>query len=199
MNQTPETRMSLLRRVTDTSDRAAWEEFAEIYEPLVYRLARRRGLQDADAREVTQEAMVAVAGAIERWEPSAGPGSFRSWLFQIARNLAINFLVKQQRQSRGAGGTDMLRLLDEQPAPSPSDTAIFDDEYRRQLFRSAAEKVKPAFQAKTWDAFWRTCVNGETIADVASDLQMSIGSVYAARSRITAKLNAHVHELAADE
>ena len=196
MNQPPDTRMSLLHRVRDSGDREAWEEFVEIYEPLVYRLGRRCGLQDADAREITQEAMVAVAGAIDRWEPTAGRGSFRSWLRRIARNLAINFLAKQGRQSPAVGGTEMLRWLDQQPAPSSG--AIFDEEYRRQLFRRAAEKTQSAFEPKTWQAFWRTCVDGETVAEVARDLDMPVGSVYAARSRVTARLNDHVRKLEAN-
>ena len=53
----------------------------EIYEPLVYQLARQRGLQDADARELAQEVFVAVTSAIERWQPdpserSSERGSF---------------------------------------------------------------------------------------------------------------------------
>jgi RNA polymerase sigma factor (sigma-70 family) len=197
MNDAPETRLSLLQRVRDAGDRDAWEEFVTIYEPLIYRLARRRGLQDADAREVSQEVLLAVAGAIGRWEPTAGRGSFRGWLFRIARNAAINFLIKQQRHPRGSGDTFFLQLLDEQPGPAPDETAVFQDEYRRQLFRRAADIVQVNFQEKTWAAFWRTSVEGEPIKQVAADLQLSVGSVYAARSRVTAKINEEVRRLEA--
>ena len=195
MNDSPETRMSLLYRVRDGRNDEAWEEFVGIYEPLVYRLARRRGLQDADAREVSQDVLVAVAGAIDRWEPTSGVGSFRAWLFRIARNLVINFLVAQQRRPTATGDTNMLQLLDEQWTPSSDDSSLFDDELRRQLFRSAAQNVRPSFQVPTWEAFFRTCVGGEAIESVAKDLGLSVGSVYAARSRIIARLGKEVRRL----
>ena len=118
MAESPRTRPSLLIRLRDPQDERAWAEFLEIYTPLVYRLARQKGLQDADAADLTQEVFRAVAAAIDRWDPDPARGSFRGWLFRIARNLFINALAAQQRQPRGTGDTDFNRLLAEQPAPA---------------------------------------------------------------------------------
>ena len=80
MTSTPTTRASLLLRLRDSDDHAAWVEFVALYEPVIYRLLRRHGLQDADAREVMQELLVAVSGSIGRWDPARERGSFRGWL-----------------------------------------------------------------------------------------------------------------------
>ena len=72
----PETRPSLLIRLRDTRDDQAWAEFTAIYEPVIYRMSKTRGLQDADAREVVQEVLMSVATAMERFDVSAA-GSFR--------------------------------------------------------------------------------------------------------------------------
>jgi RNA polymerase sigma-70 factor (ECF subfamily) len=66
MDEPPGTRHSLILRLRDPADADAWHEFVTLYEPLVYRLARRKGLQDADARDVCQEVFRAVARAAER-------------------------------------------------------------------------------------------------------------------------------------
>ena len=187
MLDTPETRASLLVRVRDHRDAAAWAEFLAIYEPLVFRLMRRQGIQDADARELTQDVLVAIAKAIERWDPDPARGSFRAWLFRIARNLMINFLSRQKAYHRGSGHSDMQRLLEQQPSTG-EESALYDLECRRQLFHWAADRVRAEFTENTWQAFWRTCVSGESITDVAIDLRMSAGAIYVARSRVMARL-----------
>ena len=80
MTDSPETRHSLLARLHGERDEQAWREFVAIYQPLIYRLIRGRGLQDADARELTQDALVAVARAIERGTADFTGGSFRGWI-----------------------------------------------------------------------------------------------------------------------
>jgi RNA polymerase sigma-70 factor (ECF subfamily) len=87
----------------DPQDGRAWGEFVEIYEPVVYRLARREGLQDADARDLTQQVLMAVAGRVERWDPDRSKGSFRAWLYRVARNLTVNLMINRRRHPPGTG------------------------------------------------------------------------------------------------
>jgi RNA polymerase sigma factor (sigma-70 family) len=89
LNSDPPTRPSLLVRIRDARDEEAWSEFTAVYEPVIYRMTQRRGLQDADAREVVQEVLMSVAKAIDRFDLEAG-GSFRGWLSRITRNAAMD-------------------------------------------------------------------------------------------------------------
>ena len=188
MHEAPKTRPSLLLRMRDREDVQAWNEFSEIYEPLVYRLARKNGFQDADAHELTQDVLLAVSSSIDRWDADPSRGSFRGWLFRVARNLMVNLLIKQRRHPQGVGDTDFQQLLVEQPDPESLETAEFDHEYRRQAFGWAAERIEGEFQQRTWSAFWKTCVEGKDVADTARELEMSTGAVYVARSRVMARL-----------
>ena len=90
MTDSPETRDSLLLRICDSQDRDAWFEFVSIYRPLIYRVGRRHGLQDADAQNLTQEVLQKVQRQAERWEAGQIRGSFRRWLATVARNAAID-------------------------------------------------------------------------------------------------------------
>ena len=161
---------------------------------MVLRLARRRGLQEADAHEVTQDVLLAVAGAIERWETDPRRGSFRAWLGTIARNATVNFLIKQGRHPRGSGDSDVHEMLLEQPAPEGELSALFDVETKRQSFRWAAEQVRDEFREATWRAFWMTSVEDVSVIDVARDLKITVGSVYVARSRVMKRLREKVEE-----
>jgi RNA polymerase sigma-70 factor (ECF subfamily) len=193
MDEPLATRGSLIVKLRDPADTTAWREFVAIYEPLVYRLARRKGLQDADAHDLCQEVFRAVAGAVDRWDPARG--SFRGWLSRIARNLLINFLTRHQFQLRGSGATSVQELLEAQPAVDPSATALFEAEYRSQLFHRAAGEVRGQFTPPTWQAFWQTAVEDRPPDEVASELRLSVGAVYVARSRVLARLRRRIEQL----
>ncbi|MDZ4779007.1 MAG: sigma-70 family RNA polymerase sigma factor [Planctomycetia bacterium] len=193
MHDLPDTRLSLLARLQDRGDRLAWDEFVRVYEPAMYRLARQRGLQDADARDLTQDVLGAVSGAIHRWTPGETPGGFRAWLYTIARNLTVNALTRGGRH-RGAGDTAVFDILQATP-DDRAEATQFSIEYRRQAFAQAAEAVRDEVRTSTWQAFWMTAVEGMEIAAVAAKLNVSVGVVYAARSRVLARLREKVEQL----
>jgi RNA polymerase sigma factor (sigma-70 family) len=196
----PPTRASLLVRLKAPRDERAWGEFVGIYEPLIHRLARARGLQEADADDLAQEVFRVVAAAIEQWNPDPARGSFRGWLSRIARNLIVNLLAARGRQSAsfGTGGTEMVEFLEAQPA-SETDSALFDLEHRRQVFAIAAQRARVHFQETTWQAFWRTGVEGRDVAAVAAELGLSPGALYVARSRVMARLRQEIDRIEGDE
>ncbi len=194
----PDTRISLLLRLPNARDVEAWDQFVEIYDPLVYRLARSRGMQYADAREFVQEVFVAISRAIDRWEPDLERGRFRDWLFKIARNLLLNHLTRRKYRSI-ANESQPDAWLDQCIAPTNDDSELFDLEYGRQVLRWAAGRVSQQVTASTWQAFWDTSVGGQSMQETANRLQMSVGAVHIARSRVLGRLRAEVQKLLADE
>lgn len=192
MRGAPSTRQSLLVRLRNADDEQAWSEFTELYGPLVHRLARRSGLQEADAQDLVQDVFRAVARAIERYDPDPGRGSFRAWLSRIARNLIINLLAARQRHPQGTGDSDIQRLLEAEPEPNSEDSAYFDVECRRRLLVWAAERVRGEFSAAAWQAFWQAGVEGRSPKDVAQTLGMSVGTVYQYKSRAIVRIRREI-------
>ena len=191
MIETPRTRESLILRLPTAGDVVAWQEFAAIYEPLVYRFARRRGLQDADAKELIQHVFMAVARAISNWQPDPKRGKFRAWLFRIARNQVINMVAKK-RLDGGTGRTSAMFALQQITDDQASREIQLD--YRRELFRTAALLVRKNVQESTWQAFWITWVEGQTTEEAASQLNISATAVYIARSRVLHQLRQLVRQ-----
>jgi RNA polymerase sigma factor (sigma-70 family) len=192
MTPPPSTRASLLLRLRDPKDHEAWVEFVTIYEPVTYRLLRRNGLQDADAREVMQELFLAVSRSIERWDPAKERGSFRGWLRRVARNLVISWMEQRARRVVAVGGSDLQALLDMLPAADGPESAEFDRELRHALFQRAAEQVRGEVQEKTWQAFWETSIVGTSATDAAKKLGMAVGAVRVAKCRVLARLKATI-------
>jgi RNA polymerase sigma-70 factor (ECF subfamily) len=195
MTPVPTTRPSLLLRLRDARDHEAWVEFVSLYEPVAYRLLRRHGLQDADAREVMQDLFLAVSRSIDRWDPAEERGSFRGWLRRVARNLVINWLRQRSRRVTATGGSDLQAMLNNLPADADAETLEFDHELRRALFHQAAERVRTEVQPATWQAFWETGVVGTSAADAARKLGMEVGAVRVAKCRVLARLRAALSEL----
>jgi RNA polymerase sigma factor (sigma-70 family) len=195
MTSTPSTRASLLLRLRDVQDHQAWVEFVALYEPVAYRLLRRRGLQDADARDLMQELFMAVSRSIDRWDPAKERGSFRGWLRRVARNLVIKWLKKSERPGLATGDSDVQAMLDMLPADSGPETVEFDQELRRALFQQAAQQVRAEVRPATWQAFWETAVVGASAADAARKLGMEVVAIRVAKCRVLARLRAAVNEL----
>lgn len=187
----PATRPSLLVRLRDARDDQAWTEFTAVYEPVIYRMTQRRGLQDADAREVVQEVLMSVASAIDRFDCQTA-GSFRGWLARITRNVAIDqFRRRPHRETTGHEG------LHEKVDDLTADQLIrdeFERHRREQLFRWAATQTRRKTGEANWIAFWRTTVEARPIAEVAAELGISEGAVYVARCRILKRIRELVHE-----
>ena len=190
MQNTPETRNSLLIRIRDASDDTAWNEFASIYRPVIYRIARIRGLQDADANDLVQHVLLSVSKAIDRFDATRKDAKFRTWLVKITRNAIVDRL-RRATPDNAIGGTSVMTALANSPTPSEDELLR---EYQRAVFRKAALAVRSEFNESTWLAFWATSVDGQSCEQVARALGKSVGSVYTSRSRVMHRLKQKVRD-----
>lgn len=172
-------------------------ELEATYRPAVYRYARRRQLQPADAEDIAQQVFLAIAKKLPEWEIDCQQGSFRAWLLTVTRNAVSNRLARQAPDA-ARGGTSVTRKLAE---VSDEDSAAdgLEWEFRRAAFRHAAEIVRPEFREASWLAFWRTAVDAQPAERVAAELRLSVGAVYTARSRVLKRLRETVNEIDLDD
>ena len=187
MADIPSTRASLLVRLRDPRDGPAWGEFVDLYAPMVYGYLRKQGLQDADAADLSQEVLGAVAGAVGRLEYDPRRGAFRNWLFTIVRRKLSNWRAAQVHRIPGSGDTATHRLLEQCPVPEGTE-ADWEADWEQRLFAWACEQVRRDVTEATWQAFWKTAIDDQPGKQVAAELGLSVAAVYRARSRVLARL-----------
>src|SRR5262249_20891031 len=113
------TRASLLLRIRDPNDGPAWAEFVALYAPLLHAYGMRNGLQDADAADLAQDTLGHVLRTAPGFVYDPARGSFRGWLFTIARNEIRKAAARAARRAGGTGDTDARLMLEAHPAPDP--------------------------------------------------------------------------------
>jgi RNA polymerase sigma factor (sigma-70 family) len=186
----PVTRPSLFIRLRDLRDADAWVEFCRIYGPLVYQYGRRHALQDADAADLMQEVLRVFANSASEFRYDPSRGSFRSWLFTVARTKRINLGLQGNRQPRGTGDSEVVRRLNQLPdrAPEPGESVEWDRAFEQRLFEWGMARIRGEFKESTWRAFWMTAIDAASPQSAAAALGITIGAVYSARYRVTARL-----------
>ena len=190
----PETRISLILRLANAADVQAWQEFAELYAPIFLSLARRQGLQPADAEDLTQEILFAVAKAIERFVPDPTQARFRTWLSRIARNLIADLHSGNSRRPVAKAITDswIRERCEPNVGVDLSEEPWIQEEYRKAVFTVASKRVKKRVTHTTWTAFEKTYLQDQEITAIAQELKIPIGTLYVARCRVLKLLREEV-------
>ena len=193
MPEFPETDYSLIDRVKDMSDRASWLDFMRIYQPVVYRLARRRGMQDADAHDIVQQVFASISRSLAEWKPAKDQPPFRAWLTTNARN-AITTALTRRRPDQGTGSSSVADVLERLPNAEQTNAELIM-EARREIVRWAAEQIRPEFTELTWDIFWKTAMQEVSVAEVSKSTGKSIGAIYVTRHRVLSRLKEKIAEV----
>jgi RNA polymerase sigma-70 factor (ECF subfamily) len=176
---------SLLLRLRQPTEQRAWEQFVDLYTPLLFHWSLRLGLKEADAADLVQDVFLELSQRLRTFEYD-GQKSFRGWLRTMLRNKRVD---RQRRialpLARGEVGLDKL--------PSPeADDVVSETEYRQFLVSRALDIMQAEFQPTTWKACWEHVVANRPAADVARELGITPNAVYLAKSRVLRRLR---HEL----
>jgi RNA polymerase sigma-70 factor (ECF subfamily) len=189
------TSRSLLERVR-ADEPAAWDRLVGLYAPLVLHWCRRWGLQEQDAADVFQEVFQAVATHIAGFRKEGRGDTFRGWLRTITGNKVRDHFRRRGREPAGAGGTDALARMAQIPAPEAEEKDNAADANAEQgLFHRALEEIRADFEERTWQAFWRTAVEGRAPKEVGAELGMTPGAVRVAKSRVLHRLREELGDL----
>jgi RNA polymerase sigma-70 factor (ECF subfamily) len=184
------TSVSLLDRVR-RQDPEAWDRLLYVYGPLVEHWCRGWGLQGADAEDVRQEVFQAVSKSLATFRRDRPGDTFRGWLRVISRRKFLDLCRNRRNRPEAEGGSDAQMAMMQLPLPveSAENEATEDSpELVKGMHHRALELVRAEFEDRTWQAFWRSAVEGQAPADIARDMNISPAGVRKAKSRVLRRL-----------
>ena len=178
------TQPSLLSRVRDPANHAAWREFEAKYRDLILRFCRQRGLQQTDAEDVLQIVLANLVRSLPQFVYDPKRGRFRDYLYQAVRS-GISRMKKRPKTLSAALDTSMLHALE---ADDESDAeALWHREWINHHFRLAMQSIRRTFESRSIDIFERS-MRGESVAQLAQAFSTTEQAVHKVRQRIRARM-----------
>jgi RNA polymerase sigma factor (sigma-70 family) len=186
------TRASLLLRVRNPSDNAAWSQFDEIYRPMLHRFGRTAGLNETDAEDVVQQCMISISEHIRSFDYDPSIGRFKGWLRTLVNNRIRS--IRRARPINLAKTGDFQKAQEREPLPEDA----FEELWRQQHLRHALFQIRDEVEDSSFEAYRRYVMNGEPVSAVCEALHLNRNQLYAIKFRITRKLHARVKDLLDD-
>jgi RNA polymerase sigma factor (sigma-70 family) len=193
------TRRSLVDRLGNWDDHSRWQEFFETYWKLIYSVARKAGLSDAEAQDVVQETVITVAKNIGKLDYDPGVGSFKGWLLNITR-----WRIADQFRKRMPGHNQAARLSDDRRTVTIERVAdsnaidleeLWEREWQENLLATAMTRLKKKVVPKHFQIFDCSVRKEWPAQKVADVLGVSVGQVYLVRHRVAALLKKEIKAL----
>ena len=191
------TRLSLLQRLKSWDDQASWQQFFDIYGKMIYGLARRAGLSDADAQDAVQETIIAVAKKLPQFNYDPALGSFKAWLSCMARWRIADVVRERHYQSGGQQHARETRLntsvMESHPAPDDLDLeSAWNEEWEKNILQAAATKVKEQVSAAHYQIFDLHVLKKFSAKEVARRLGVKLAEVYVAKYKVSSLMQKQI-------
>jgi len=200
------TRRSLLGRLTNWGDQESWQEFFNTYWRLIYSVALKAGLSDAEAQDVVQETVLTVARKIGDFKSHPDLGSFKGWLLTITRRRIADQIEKRAKIAtagqprattvphplkRGIESEDSTRTSTVERVPDPASVGIdayWEEQWQLHVFNAAVERVKNQVSPKQFQIFELYVLRDWPVSKVSQTLEVSAAQVYLAKHRVSSLL-----------
>jgi RNA polymerase sigma-70 factor (ECF subfamily) len=179
---------TLLDRLRQPKQPDAWDRFVRLYTPMLLVWAKRQGLQDADAADLLQDVLVKLIALLPSYERGEGQ-SFRGWLFRVITNQCRDF-HRRRITSKLPTSDGLSGVSDDSPL-----SELEEVEYRQMLIRQILEFIRHDFSDKTWKAFTGLMIDGRPVAELASELRITVTAVYLARHRVLTRIREELNGL----
>lgn len=189
----PHTHPSLLVRVKNVADQAAWSTFVEVYGPMIYGYCRKHRWQESDAADLSQEVLLRLARVLQGFEYRPEKGRFRDWLGTVIRNEIARYAAKLGRNPEALGTLDQ-----DIPGSDTGHLHGWDEHFHSMLLHAAMNRIQSEFTASTWQAFIQLWIENKPPQEIATSLNTTIDNLYVSKSRVLKRLRSEIVDLSDD-
>ncbi|QEG00779.1 RNA polymerase sigma factor SigD [Stieleria maiorica] len=182
------TSVSLLQRLRDSADEAAWQRFCDLYSPIIRGWLIRRGLNQNDADDVQQSVMEKLAEKLPAFEHNGNTGAFRLWLKNVVANRLTVAWREKQRLGQGAGSEQVGEMAKQLADPNSQLSQLWDQEYQQRLCERLLSLAEPDFSPQTMSAFRMVFLENRKAKEVGEELGLTANAVRIAQSRVLSRL-----------
>ncbi|MHC4990773.1 MAG: RNA polymerase sigma factor [Planctomycetota bacterium] len=187
------TQPSLLLRVRDPADYAAWCEFDRRYGELIVRYCHRLGLQSSDAEDVRQIVLMNLSRALRGFEYQPQRGRFRSYLGRVVRNAVTRYRTCPRTARRALQEEDGL----DAPAADETD-GQWEQEWMHHHLRHAMQVIRRSHDPRALEIF-ESLLAGTSVAQVAREHDMTTDAVHKVKQRVRDRLKQLIAAQVAEE
>jgi RNA polymerase sigma-70 factor, ECF subfamily len=188
------TRVSLLLRIKDRQDGAAWREFDDVYRPMLRRFALTYGADATEADDVVQHCMTAIHEHIDRFEYDPSKGRFKGWLKTLVNNRIRNLIRKRKERIAMTGEfAGVTANADDDPE------AIFERIWMDEHLKHALKLVSREVEEKTFNAFVDYVIRERPVEEICAEHGLNANQVHKSKYRLTKKLAEKMAALTGEE
>ena len=187
------THWSLVRRLQAGDDEQAWRDFYAEYGPLLHSLALKCGLSREEAEEAVQDTVTSVFKSLPGFKADPAAGSFKNWLFRLARWRITNQFDKRPRYAGAVteplpardGSNTATSLIERIPDQSPNALeTVWETEWQENALEVALGRLRKQAKARHFQAFYLHVIKHQPPAQVARALGTNVAQVYLVKCRL---------------
>ena len=199
-NELIPTRWSLIKRLQNQGDAKSWEEFYHTYWRLIYGIAIKSGLTDAEAKDAAQETLITVNKNIGKLDARKEAGTFKGWLLKTTRwKIKNQFRKRRNDHLNGSLFNDSDSETD--PLHGIPDVSggcfdsLWESEWLQHTLGLALENVRRSANPRHYQIYHLHVVRETPANEVARKLGINVGLVYLAKCRIGALVRKEVERI----
>jgi RNA polymerase sigma-70 factor (ECF subfamily) len=193
------TRQSLLSRLKNWDDGESWNEFFQTYWKLIFLTALKAGLTEAESQDVVQDTIISVSRNIPDFKYDPQEGSFKGWLLRLTYWRIRDQMAKRlpPKVVSSIENDLQMELVAEIPDPAAGAAlaAVWDEEWEKNLFDAAIERVKKKVDPRSFQIFDLSVLQKWPSEKIRALLKISSTHLYVSRHRIASLLKKEMEYL----